>query len=506
MNVILYSFSKRKNSTKIPTASTGTTISCQLKENCSVLNPTLIFNPGNSAFSNPFSPSQFNYVNIPFFGRYYFVDDWTFLNGVWECRLSVDVLASFKLSIGNMSEYIVRSSVAKNGEIIDNMFPATCDIRVNNTLVASPFARSYGGGYYIVGVINNDSAASQGAVTYYQMTASQVATLKSYMMSESFLSEQGLTTQGVIEVLPKELLKTLYNPFQYIASCEWFPFPFSQIDGAWKSLDNNMQFGWWRPSTNIPGYRISSSVPVDHYVVRYPVLAHPQREARGIYLDHSPYSIRTLYFEPYGSIPLNDESIQGGDYIRIEIDTDLVLGDSVLSVYHDRPSGSETYTNMGLLFRTSSKVSVSIQLAQNTIDIMGTKDAMIVNAGGQLASGISGILKNGFSLSSIGAIGDTLNSALSAVADSASNPVGQLQTSGANGSLARFAQNNYFVQQWRMIVDNDNAQKGSPLCEVRTIKNLGGYMVVDTPDVSISGFSAENNMIVGFLSGGFFYE
>lgn len=503
MNVRLYNFSKRKNSTKQPDPTTATLFNCQLKDDTSVLNPVLIFNPATEGFTTPFNPSQFNYAHFPLFSRYYFVDDWIFRNGVWECRLSVDVLASYKLPIGNLQEYVVRSSAAKNGQIIDNLYPASCDIRVNNTLIASPFVKSYGGGYYIVGVINNDSDAAQGAVTYYQMSAAQVSRLKSYMMSETFLSEQGLTAQGVAEVVPKELLKTLYNPFQYIASCEWFPLSATVIDSAWKSLDNNMQFGWWRPSTAIPGYRISSSVPVYHYSIRYPIYGHPQRELRGVYLDHAPYAIRNLFFEPFGSIPLNDESIIGGDFIRIEIDTDCVLGDSVLSIYHDRPTGTDTYTNMGLLYRTASKISVSIQLAQNTIDIMGTKDASIVNAGGQIASGISGIIKNGFSFS---AIGETLNNALSSVADTASNPVGLLQTSGANGSLARFAQNNYFIQQWRMIVDNDNAQKGSPLCAVRQLSSLGGYLLIDTPDVSISCFDSEKEQIIGFLSSGFFYE
>lgn len=503
MNVKLYSFTKRKNSTKQPGANAGTSLSCQLKNDCSVLNPVLIFNPNSAEFSTPFSPSQYNYAHIPLFSRYYFVNDWSYARGVWECSLTVDVLASYKSQIGNLSEYVVRSSSQKNGQIIDNLYPATCDIRVNNTLVASPFVRSYGGGYYIIGIISNDSSSAQGAVTYYQMTAQQVANLKSYMMSESFLSEQGLTAQSVIDVLPKELLKTLYNPFQYIASCEWFPMSSSVIDSAWKSLNNNIQFGWWRPDTNVAGYKVSSSVPVYTYTERYSVYGHPQREDRGVYLDHTPYSQRTLYFDPFGSIPINDESIIGGDFIRIQIDTDCVLGDSVLSVYHDRPTGAGTYNNLGLIYRTGTKISVPIQLAQNTVDIEAMPTAMAINGGTQLVNGISGIFKNGFSFS---AIGDTVNSALNAVMDTASNPIGQLQTSGSNGSIARYAQNNYFIQQWRMIVDADNAQKGSPLCEVKTLSTIPGFIVVDTPDVSISAYDSEKVQIIGFLSGGFFYE
>ena len=137
MNVLLYNFTKRKNSTKQP-VNGAVNVSCQLKDTTSVMAPVFQFNPSASGFSVPFNPSQFNYCYVPLFSRYYFIDDWMWLNGLWECHLQVDVLATYKLSIGNLSEYVVRSSAAKNGEIIDNLYPATCDIRVNNTLIASP--------------------------------------------------------------------------------------------------------------------------------------------------------------------------------------------------------------------------------------------------------------------------------------------------------------------------------------------------------------------------------
>ena len=94
MNVLLYNFAKRKNSTKQPDPTTATTISCQLKDAAAVMNPVLQFNPATSGFSTPFNPSQYNYAHLPLFSRYYFIDDWVWLNGLWECHLTVDVLAS----------------------------------------------------------------------------------------------------------------------------------------------------------------------------------------------------------------------------------------------------------------------------------------------------------------------------------------------------------------------------------------------------------------------------
>ena len=71
MQVNLYTFSKRENSTKQPTASTATAFTCVLKDASGVLAPTIKLDPtiGN--------PRSYNYAYIADFGRYYYVRDWT---------------------------------------------------------------------------------------------------------------------------------------------------------------------------------------------------------------------------------------------------------------------------------------------------------------------------------------------------------------------------------------------------------------------------------------------
>ena len=89
--------------------------------------------------------------------------------------------------------------------------PTTAETRVNATMINSIFQAAFPGGYYVLGIISNDSSAAQGAVTYYQMTAEQLAALKSYMMSDTFLTEQELDLPTVTDVIPAEILKTLYD-------------------------------------------------------------------------------------------------------------------------------------------------------------------------------------------------------------------------------------------------------------------------------------------------------
>ena len=63
MNVTVYKFTKRQNSTKQPLPSSGKSFSCQLKDETSFINPVLRFDPSGLT-SGLFSPSAYNYAQI----------------------------------------------------------------------------------------------------------------------------------------------------------------------------------------------------------------------------------------------------------------------------------------------------------------------------------------------------------------------------------------------------------------------------------------------------------
>lgn len=66
----------------------------------------------------------FNYVYIPLFNRYYFVDDITaVVYGVWDVALSVDVLMTYKDTIKTLEAFVDRSQSNYNLKIIDNKLP-----------------------------------------------------------------------------------------------------------------------------------------------------------------------------------------------------------------------------------------------------------------------------------------------------------------------------------------------------------------------------------------------
>ena len=69
-----------------------TTLTGFLKQVTSVINPVITVEMKN--------PSQYNYVHIPQFHRYYFINDMINVkNNLWEIHMKVDVLESFKTQI-----------------------------------------------------------------------------------------------------------------------------------------------------------------------------------------------------------------------------------------------------------------------------------------------------------------------------------------------------------------------------------------------------------------------
>ena len=502
MNITFYQFSKRTNSTKIVNVA-GTTLTCELKGTTSIFNPTLVIKAVPASW-NPI----WNYCYIPGFNRYYFVDNWIWLNGVWECSLVCDVLASFKTDIGNMSEYVLRSSYEADSRITDDAYIVKAQAQTNMTLLPEFFVRVMTGGFYIIGIIGKESTATQGAITYYQMDADQMARLRAYLLSDTFLSDQGLT--NLANFIPADATKVIYNPYQYIVSCMWFPLPMTAIDSTWKTSVSAIDFGWWNTGTGFSAYRLDSNVPYYTHGELITLTSHPQI-SRGEYINHSPYTSRVLRMSPFNEIQLPDAYFDTGDKLYIELQVEFISGIGNLLV---QARNAENNTRM-LITRLTQKIGVDIQLAQVGTDYFGAYSQNLTDTNyqwdhswGQLSSvdlsSFSGAAKSGWNIGANIAKADAYSTAAMGNYLKAKAP--QLLTAGSNGSLISLAQNNYLCETFYIAVDDDPAQLGKPLCKVRTLNTIPGYILVMTPDVSLSCFEVERTLIAEFLTTGFFYE
>lgn len=120
MNIVLYLNASEPNVVaKVITV--VATLTGSLREPSSVTNPVIRIEMGN--------PVEANYVHIPDFNRYYYIDDIVSLRtNLWELHLKVDVLMSFASSIKNSLAVVEETSLEG-------------DERVNSYVSNDSFAR-----------------------------------------------------------------------------------------------------------------------------------------------------------------------------------------------------------------------------------------------------------------------------------------------------------------------------------------------------------------------------
>lgn len=495
MQITLYSgFQKKRNSTKQPgSGQSSMVLTGTLKENCSVLNPVIRIN----RVTGDVVPQGFTYAYIPDFNRYYFVTGVAWSKPFWEISMAVDVLASHRYQIGASSHYVLRtdSTTDFNPMITDTTYPATNDIGLYQYQLTSPFVSNIGDGLYVVGIISGNDTNAVGAISYYAMTSAEFGNLKDALLSDDNLITMGIAEsdgQGgltpLISDMSMEMLKAMYNPYQYIASCMWFPFPKSTITST---SVQSIRIGWWR--YNLSGNLITAQT-ININEGPTTIRKHPQALTRGDYLNYAPYTRCTVY-GIYGTTPLDLSFFdRDDDSLVLDYTIDLITGQCRVR-FQSYQSLNPTPQHHNICEK-DFLCGVPIQLAQIATDYLGAavtavdaaastvQNALTLNIGGAISSAAHGIY-------------NTLN---------ASMP--QLSTSGTNGSFMISNSRLYttFSYQFFNLTDEDITHKGRPLCEIRQINTLSGYILCSDGDFDISCMDEERGMITDFLTSGFFWE
>lgn len=466
MQAIFYQFAKRTNSTKRPSG--GHEFGIDLKAPCNIINPEI-------KTASQSDPTGYNYCYLPTFSRYYWVKNWTYSEGLWTASLTVDTLASYREQIGNSTEYVARSSARFDGTISDGLYPATAKVQSVTTAFQGGFAETISGGFFVIGFIAK-AANSIGAVTYVVMTPGNAKKLSAKLLTDvSYLSIDNAE-------ISDSLTKILFNPYQYIVSCNYFPFSIAEIT-AHLPLVSSVDVGWW--SVDIPCWILGADNNKLTKSVSVSIPKHPQAASRGGYCNASPYTDYTIFLQPFGVIPLDASKLWGAATLSIQYSVDLFTGDSILRVFTD--------TNQ-LVHETTAKLGVPIQLSNITFDVP--------SGGGLLQTGIAaafGGLQAALTGGSFSDVGNgILNAAQATNADVASK--------GATGSTIAFDSVPYMVARFKILVDDNNDDHGRPLCRRVQISSIPGYIMVDDPDIALAATAEEIDSVKSYMKNGFFYE
>lgn len=448
---------KKNNSTYTGTFTAS--LSCILKENCSILNPSLFVDIGN--------PSNYNYCYISDFGRFYYVNDWTYERGKWLAQCSVDVMATYKTQIGASSQYILRASNDSDGTILDTMYPTKNLISERTGWAANP----WGNGSYIIGIVS--STSRHGAVSYYAFNSSQFSNLCSYLFGDS----QVYNLTQIAQDLSLETWKSLYNPFQYIVSCIYIP-----IDVNLNIIRNEpVHVGYWTLPINADLVNIASPIEASFSI---PWTGAYPDAARGDYVYCGPYTQVDFSFPPFGFVQLPSDVVykQGG--ISGYLSVDIVTGEGTLYL------GGVDFPYLVL----KAMVGIPIQLAQMSTDILGSA----VTAVSGVANTVGAVMS--------GDIAGAIATGASAIESTVKSQVPRLSTTGGAGGFSALIYRIRAIFRYYTLVPEDNARLGRPLCQHKRISDIGGYLLCENAAVDIPGTMEESQRVNQIMNSGFYYE
>lgn len=467
MEVRFWTFTKKYNSTKRPATSEATTYNCVVKNGSSIVNPKIELNIGATN-----SPSAFNYAYITQFQRYYYVREWSFDNGLWIGTLATDVLATYKSQIGAANLYILRASAEKDGRVVDTLYPCKTDCDFIDTAITNPYNQT---GCYVIGVVNKHGM--YGSITYYALTRASMAQVLRSLISE--VVEDGVNGFSASDA-SMALQRSIVDPVQYIKSAIWLPIPVADITSD--IAETPLPIYDWEVS-GATGYRISNPSNILRNTIT--LSKHPDTNARGNYVNCAPYTRAQIFYPPFGVVELDTSVTCNASVVHVDVYVDANTGEGNLIIE----------CNGVVLNRITAQIGVPIQISQVSRDYLGAATSLISGIAGGVGSILTGNIAGG-----IGAIAGGVGNAAAAAANR-SNTIG----SSGNFSIL-FAKNPELNLQFFRPVEDDNDHNGRPLCKIRNVATLGGYMLVQDGDVPINGTQGEGEQLRAFLEGGFYYE
>lgn len=433
-----------------------------------VLHPELMLN-----FSQ--SPVDYNYLYIPAFDRYYWLNGWQSVsNGLWSVTGTVDELASWREQILDLNLYVLRAASEGDGRIIDNLYPALADVtRQILYKDASPWGVESGTvGVYVV------SICGSGETAYYIFAPSEYKQFFDKLLGDDYID-------SVMSYLPD--WKTVYpgaplqiNPLQYVAGVKWFPF--TSLSGVPVTPVSSIPVGLG--SVAQTAYKLAPLAVTVAYDRTIPISSiHPQ-SARGVYLNLAPYSHIQAYVPPFGLVTINPATALAAKSVRLTIAVDLRSGDGALRLL--TPDGAiETELH--------APIGVSVAIGQTLTAGYGLLDA----AGA--AAGIGASIMSGN-------IAGAITGATSAIGNVIASQVPTSRTIGSPESIGALRGPLVIYSDHYAVAEEDITHRGRPLCANRRLGDLTGYVLVADADFTIPCTEEENKQIRAFLEGGVFIE
>ena len=443
MDILFYNLSKRENSTLRPSGA-GDSRSVFLKEGTSIYNPTFVMAD---------DVTEYNYCQWG--PRYYYIRDIIIAkNQRFEVQCALDVMATYKEGIGNVSAFSLYASSGFNDGIPDDRLSTVDTATVSSSSLGLFDVGATDGTYILQYATSASTKGPCGILWLSDSDAKVVATALNETGFNDFLDN---------------FAKQLVGAYDALISCRYVPL-------NWYALGTS----GGTKSVVLAGYatRAAGKVPSD--IVTYEgSISIPWQFSD--FRNLSPYTSLLLYLPAYGFLELNPADLIGKTSIDITATCDGVTGDVFYIVDN--------------VARASTNISSPIAIGTTGTNSFGVAGGL-VSAGANLLGG-----------NYMGATADLFGAALASV----QRTVG---VCGSNGGLAGVFANvgtSGMTVRLYSICHNtsDNpadmaASHGRPVRAVQGV--VSGYNQFVNASVNCNAPDEIKSRINSMLNGGFFYE
>ena len=475
ITVNFYSFSKRDNSTAVPTVALNS-YSCTLKEGTSLLDPVLLLEYAGIP----------NWSHFSMEGRYYKVTDIRSIRtNLIEVSGTVDVLASWKAEIQATTAFVAYDT-SSNTEVTDRRLSkkTTCVLQEN-----AGNAWDYLGKGFCV-MIN---VVGETACATYATTLSNAASLLDRMGQWSDNLIPDFDDTGTTVDFIKQFANAIVYGFKQlissgsaadcIKSAFIVPLDYSDLSGTVE----NIKLGAF--NTGVHGKRRTSRGIQDASYVAIPWQASDWRR-------NAPFHSLYLYIPFIGVLSLSPSDLVDTSGIYIDAAIDETAGDAVFTVAAGAISGGSATKVIG---QYCTNIAANFAIGASNIT-----PSQLMTSIGSAAVAIGATVATG------GAAGMAIGTAAIAGEYNAAQPIpSSVGGAGGGAVLALFG----YVPRCMTAFHDTNVSPssvssiiGTPTNAVKSLSGLSGY--VETRNASVSGAMTDRERIAinRYLDGGIYIE
>lgn len=451
MNIELFNFSKRINSTKQP-ATSGTVKTVSLKAPTNMYNPVLTI-----------SGNEFNYNYAKFNGNYYYINEIVSVrDGITELHLQIDVLASLKTYINATNAFILYDTTS-NSDIVDSRLATVSNASYSENSVGIGWTISEYGGRYVC--VTGESSSGCFAVSSGDEQD----------LLDGFLTWYSNNQATDFSTFCKNLMGS-GNINQCVKSC--YAIPITTPSGVLGSA-TTIKLGIY--DTGITGYPINNPVATTTFSINIPWQATGWRR-------QPPYHQVYLYLPFIGTINLSAANLTSVSSLSVTYSCNFMSGSLSVSV-----SGGGSVIGV-----YGANIGYSIPIGSSNLDAKSMLSSIITGAGLAAAGAVSG----GF-----GAIAGA--AAMASVAMKGLEPFSSTVGGAGGGSgagLSKVARCYTIYHNTNVTPSSVSTVMGTPACEVKSLGSLSGYIQTDNASVAAPYSNEIITSVNNLLNSGVYLE